>query len=279
MRKIALAMCLVALMFGACGSGDDPSIDAATTPTAIDVTTKDFAFASAPTTVNVDGLATVTVKNEGTEEHEAAILQIGTGKTFDDVKAFFGPSPPPGPPPFTFGGGVTGTAPGSSASATQALPAGSYAFICFVASADGTPHFAKGMLAAFTVTGNSTTSLPLPDGENATGTEYSFNLPKLEAGDTTIRFTNEGKEDHVLGLAKVADGKTAADALKWLTDHHGPPPITAMGGPVAGPGGSNSFVAKLSKGTYVFYCPVPVQGDAARTPHLANGMFQGVTIA
>jgi uncharacterized cupredoxin-like copper-binding protein len=279
MRKIAVAVCLVAVLFAACGKDDNPAVDSGITAAAkIDVTAKDYAFASAPTTVDVERLVTLTVKNEGTEDHEAALLKLTDGKTIDDAKAFLGSQTPSGPPPFAVAGGVTGTAPGTSASVTQALPAGNYAFICFIPGRDGVPHFAKGMLTGFAVTGNSTSSLPLPDGVNAAGTEYSFDLPKLQAGTTTIRFSNKGTDDHVLGIAKVADGKTANDALKWLTDHQGAPPLTFLGGPAAAPGGSNSVTFKFEKGTYVFYCPVPVRGDPARTEHLVKGMFQGVTI-
>jgi hypothetical protein len=269
---------VVAVLFGACGKNDNPSVDTATpAPASINVTTKDFQFAEAPETVSVDNLAKLTLKNEGTEAHEAAILQLTTGKTVDDVSAFL--KAPAAAPPFTVAGGLTAVDPGGTASVTQALPAGSYAFICYVQSPDGAPHFAKGMLKGFSVTGNSTTSLPLPDGVNAIGKEYQFDLPALKAGTTTIRFRNTGTDDHVLGFAKVADGKTADDALKWLTDHQGPPPLSFMGGPAAAPNGANSFQAKLSKGTYVFYCPVPVRGDPNNTPHFLKGMFQGVTIS
>ncbi len=279
MRKIAVAVCLLALLFGACGNDDDPSIEATDEPTAINVTTKDYAFAPAPTTVNVDRLATLTVTNEGTEGHEAALIKLADGKTLDDVRAALSPTAPPGPPPFTLAGGTTGTDPGTSTSVTQALPAGQYAFICFIPAQDGTPHFAKGMLAPLTVTGNSTSSLPLPDGVNATGTEFAFELPKLEAGTTTIRFKNAGQQDHVLGLARVADGKTAEDALAWFKAPTGPPPLKFMGGPAAGPGGSNSFEATLTKGTYVFYCPMPdVTQPRPQPEHVTKGMFAGVTI-
>ncbi|MEY2474279.1 MAG: hypothetical protein QOK28_3608 [Actinomycetota bacterium] len=279
MRKVAIALLMLAALLGACGKNDNPSIDSQTPAAAsINVTTKDFQFADAPTTVTVDNLAKLTIKNEGTEPHEAAIIKLTDGKTVDDVKTFLGSKTPSGPPPFTLGGGTTAVDPGGSASVTQSLPAGSYAFICYVAGQDGVPHFAKGMLAGFSVTGNSTTSLPLPDGVNATGKEFQFDLPALKAGTTTIRFRNAGQQDHVLGFAKVADGKTADDARKWLTDHQGPPPLSFMGGPAAGPGESSSFQAKLSKGTYVFYCPVPDQTDPNKAPHFTKGMFQGVTI-
>lgn len=278
MRRIAVVVCVGAVLFAACGKDDDPAIDSTPKPTEVTVTATDFAFSDAPTSIDVQGLITLTLKNDGAEDHEAAVVKIVEGKTVEDLKGFFA-GPPAGPPPFAVAGGLTATAPGTSASVTQALPSGSYAFICYIPSAsDGKPHFAKGMLSGFTVTGNSTSSLPLPEGVNATGTEYSFDLPALKAGTTTIRFANSGKEDHVLGVARVTDGKTADDALNWLNTHQGPPPLTFMGGPATGPGGRNSFRAKFSKGTYVFYCPVPAADDATRTPHYGKGMFKGVTI-
>jgi hypothetical protein len=278
MRRIAVAVAVVTVLFGACGKNDNPSVDSAGPPaTNLTVTTKDFQFADAPTTVTVDSLAKLTVKNEGTEPHEAAIIKLLDGKTLTDAQTFLASKTPAGPPPFATAGGVTAIDPGATASISQTLPAGAYAFICFIAGQDGVPHFAKGMLSGFSVTGNSTTSLPLPDGVNATGKDFQFDLPALKAGTTTIRFRNNGQQDHVLGLAKVADGKSADDALKWLTDHQGPPPVSFMGGPAAGPGGANSFQAKLSKGTYVFYCPVPDPTD--NKPHFTKGMFQGVTIS
>jgi hypothetical protein len=281
MRRIAVAVVMVAVLFGACGKNDNPSVDNAGPPPAtnINVTAKDFQFSDFPPTVAVDNLAKLTIKNEGTQDHESAILKLADGKTVADVQTFLASKTPSGPPPFALAGGTTATAPGTSSSVTQALPAGSYAFICYVAGPDGVPHFAKGMISPFAVTGNSTTSLPLPDGVNATGKEFQFDLPALKAGTTTIRFTNKGTQDHVLGLARVADGKTADDALKWLKDHQGQPPLTFVGGPAAGPGGSNSFQARLTKGTYVFYCPVPDTGPGGDgQPHFTHGMFQGVTI-
>ena len=78
MRKIAVAVAMVAVLFGACGKNDNPSVDNAGAPAAasINVTTKDFQFADFPATVAVDNLAKLTIKNEGTENHEAAVLKL-----------------------------------------------------------------------------------------------------------------------------------------------------------------------------------------------------------
>src|SRR5690349_6245347 len=127
MRRIAVAMAVVAVLFGACGKNDNPSVDSSTpAPAEINVTTKDFQFATAPTTVAVENLAKLTVKNEGTQAHEAAILKLGDAKTVDDIKTFLSSKTPAGPPPFAVAGGVPAIDPGASASVTQSLPAGSY---------------------------------------------------------------------------------------------------------------------------------------------------------
>ena len=168
MRKIAVVVCLVTLALSACGKDDSPTIDAGPRASSISITAKEYSF-TAETSVVVDGLANITLKNEGAEPHNAGLLRVADGKTVADVTAFFtSQTPPAGPPPFSVAGGSSVVDPGESSTVTQAVPAGTYAFFCFVPAPDGTPHYLKGMTAPITVTGNSTTSLPLPDGENAT---------------------------------------------------------------------------------------------------------------
>ena len=49
-------------------------------------------------------------------------------------------------------GGPTGVQPGEARSTTSNLTPGHYVFLCFVQSADGVPHLAKGMIAPLEVT-------------------------------------------------------------------------------------------------------------------------------
>ncbi|MEY2398340.1 MAG: hypothetical protein QOJ00_1514 [Actinomycetota bacterium] len=282
MRKIAVVVCLLSLAFAACGKDDSPTVDATPKPTVINVEATDsngtYKF-GVDATAEVDNLASIVVKNTGQQPHQAALIKIADGKTLDDAKAFLsaeGSAAPAGPPPFTVGGGTTVIDPGGSATVTQSLPAGSYAFFCFVPGPDRAPHFVKGMTAAITITGTSTASLPLPEGENATASEYKYDLPALKAGTTVLRTTNAGKQDHEFQLGRLADGKTAADALAWLNNPQGPPPMASIAGPVVGVGGSNSFKLTLQKGTYVVFCRIPDQTDGK--PHFQHGMFQGFTI-
>lgn len=282
MRKIAMAMCLLSLVFAACGSDDSPTIDddALPKPAAIAITPVEnngtYGF-NAPTSVTVDNLAEITLDNsEAKEAHQAALIKLVDGKTADDAKAFFGATTPSGPPPFTVAGGTTAVDPGGKIDVSQTLPSGTYVFLCFVPDATGAPHFAKGMTATINVTGNSTTSLPLPDGENTTAKEYGYELPSLKAGTTTLRAINEGKQDHEYQFGLLADGKKATDALAWLSNPQGPPPFAHVGGPVIGVGGSNSVKLTLKKGEYVVFCNIPDQTDGK--PHSAHGMFQGFSV-
>ena len=114
------------------------------------LTLKDFSF-------DLDSLSagkhTVTVKNDGPQPHEATIVKLNDGVTVDTIKGMLTASPAPsGPPPWTDVGGVTGIAPGGTASFDVDLPAGNYAFICFVPDpATGKAHFELGMIGSLTI--------------------------------------------------------------------------------------------------------------------------------
>ncbi len=282
MRKIAAVVCLLSLAFAACGKDDDPTVDNATPePAKVTITPVEnngtYGF-NVPATLTVDNLAEFTLDNSSaTEAHQAALLKVGDGKTVDDVKAFLSnQGAPTGPPPFSVGGGTTAVDPGGKIDVTQTLPAGTYVFMCFVPDATGAPHFAKGMTAQMLVTGTSTTSLPLPDGENSTTKEYGYELPSLKAGSTVLRTTNNGQQDHEYQFGLLADGKKSEDALAWLSNPQGPPPFAHVGGPVIGVGGSNAVKLNLQRGAYVVFCNIPDQADGK--PHSAHGMFQGFSV-
>jgi plastocyanin len=125
-------------------TADVPSGDAA-------VTLQDFAF------VGLDKLSTgphtVTVKNAGPQPHEATIVKLADGVAAGDLVAMFtSTTAPAGPPPFTTAGGVAGIAVGDTVTMDVDLPAGNYAFVCFVPDAKtGAPHAALGMIAPLTI--------------------------------------------------------------------------------------------------------------------------------
>jgi hypothetical protein len=120
------------------------------------LTLKDFSF-------DLDSLAagkhTVTVKNDGPQPHEATIVKLNDGVTVDTIRGMLAASPAPsgsaatsGPPPWTDVGGLTGIAPGTTANMDVDLPAGNYAFICFIPDpATGKAHFELGMFGPLNV--------------------------------------------------------------------------------------------------------------------------------
>ncbi len=114
------------------------------------LTLKDFSFDLDSLTA---GKHTVTVKNDGPQPHEATIVRLKDGVTVDTIRSMVTASPAPsGPPPWTDVGGVTGVAPGTTVNMDVDLPAGNYAFICFVPDqATGKPHFELGMIGALTI--------------------------------------------------------------------------------------------------------------------------------
>jgi uncharacterized cupredoxin-like copper-binding protein len=125
-------------------AGSLPAGDAA-------VALQDFAFVGLDTLT--PGKHTIAVANKGPQPHEAGILKLADGKTVADIVAMFtATTPPAGPPPWTDAGGLSGIAVGATVTMDVDLPAGNYAFICFVPdAATGKPHAALGMVGGFTV--------------------------------------------------------------------------------------------------------------------------------
>lgn len=96
-----------------------------------------------------DGTHMLAVANDGTEAHEMVIARLDDGASIDEViDAMHSGTPPP----FTPVGGLQAIPPGPSARLRLHLAPGRYAAICFVPSADGTPHVDKGMIKEVTIT-------------------------------------------------------------------------------------------------------------------------------
>lgn len=90
----------------------------------------------------------VRVINNGAITHELAIYRVADGHTFDEAKGFFlDRASAEGPPPVTAAGGVTPIKPGTSVLVDLDLQPGTYVFICFLPTADGSDHLHEGMVA------------------------------------------------------------------------------------------------------------------------------------
>ena len=115
----------------------------------------DFAYPTMPEMHA--GPMVLEVTNSGTEPHEMVVMRL-EGIGLDELMPMMmePPAPgetPPGPPPFTFVGGMQGLMPGDRGWVTLDLTPGEYALICFIPSPanEGRPHVALGMVRAFTV--------------------------------------------------------------------------------------------------------------------------------
>jgi len=118
----------------------------------------------------------------------------------------------------TLYGGVNTLDPGQSGEAILNLPSGEYASICFVSGADNIPHYMKGMITHFSVTGSSNGSVAQPESTaEVMLKDFTFVLPNtIPSGPVTLKVTNQGPQPHELDLLKLAQGKTLQDAETFL---------------------------------------------------------------
>ena len=240
-------------------------------PNVVTVVANDYKF-EAPAEIPA-GLTKFVLKGAGQQIHHATIARLDDGKTVADLQAAF---KTPGPPPswVTFVGGPNVPDPGAEANATVDLAPGNYALICFVDTPDKVPHFAKGMVHGFTVTGTPANAMAPTADVNLVLNDYAFNFDKpLAAGRHTIKVTNPAAQDHEIQLIQLDSGKTLSDMQQWIAKMSGPAPGRAVGGIASmKPGTTNYFEVDLTPGEYVTICFIPDKGDGK--PHYEHGMVR-----
>jgi uncharacterized cupredoxin-like copper-binding protein len=246
----------------------------------LSVTALDFSFelpASAP-----GGPTTITLANKGQDEHQAQTALIAEGKTIEDViAALQGPDETAAFALLTFTGGPTGVVPGAEATVAVDLAPGNYAFLCFIAGADGVPHIAKGMVAPLEVTEPATAG-ELPEGDaEVAAKDFSFEPPdRLSAGTQTVTLTNDGPQPHEAALVRLNEGTTVEDIQAIIASGEppsGPPPWVSAGGSTAiMPGDQTTMTLELQAGEYAFVCFVP--DPASGKPHIDLGMIAPLTV-
>ncbi len=286
------AFVAAAILATACGGNDNAQGDTAGTaqgtapaatqsaqagPNVVTFTAKDFVF-EGPTEIPA-GVTTIQLVNQGPELHHATLVKLEEGRTGSDYIQALRPGAPPPAWAQTLGG-PNAPAPGESANATQTLEAGSYAFVCFIPSPDGTPHFAKGMVHNFRVTPTSTASAAEPQADIVMRLDdYKFELSRpITAGTHTFRVENVGPQHHEIQLVQLAPGKTAKDVIQWVHAPKGPPPGKPLGG-IAGtdPNTHAYFTANITPGEYALICFLPDHKDGKE--HYEHGMVQQITVS
>ena len=285
-RLLMLAALMGLLLFGACGGDQDPAVedaadeaDQAAEPEIheVELEAKDYSYVM-PKEVE-GGLVEFTMKNTGKELHIAALFKVDDGKTFADAAKDLQSSTPPADPASEEVGGMASTSPGLSTNETIALEAGTYYFACFIPSADGKPHVAKGMVQPFEVTeSEGEAEAPKADGV-VTAKDFSFTTDyKAKAGEQVIRLTNDGTQAHEITLVEFQAGKGPGDLQAWFSKPEGPPPATFSGGPVIAKGMDAIWTTPaLAAGkSYFFMCLIPDPADGV--PHVAKGMVLPVAV-
>lgn len=318
MTRLAAVVALSAVTLGLAACGDKDKKETATstpteapktatpaaTPAAAQPATiaaSDFAFAVAGQVV--PGIQTITFKNGGKEDHELQLVSLDQGKTLADVQKLLSTPGTPIPDWVKFNGGAWAIPAGAQSTMTAKLDAKSYILLCFVESADGKPHFAKGMVGALDVKGTEAKDAAPTATLSIEATDYAFKAPaEASAGKATISLKNSGKEAHFAGLIRVPDGVPFETFMKGLLTP--PATATATASPKASPaatgtataaataaapaasgysggvgalssGGQAWSTTELKAGTYAIVCFVP---DAKGVPHAALGMASKLTV-
>jgi uncharacterized cupredoxin-like copper-binding protein len=271
---LATALCFVCVYVFSTFPTAQAKPAATVAPPVIDVMTTDYAF-DAPDTLPA-GLVTVRLMNHGQEPHHAQLLRLNDGVSFDDFAAALQSEGESALRLVTLTGGPGAMSPFKSGEVTVDLTPGQYALACFIPSADGVPHLAKGMLKPVTVV--AADSQPELAAPTSTGTltmrDFGFDMPdKLASGPTTFTVTNAGPQPHEMNILKLAPGASASDVLAWQPDQGTPPPFEAVGGLNGlSQGGSSYMTIDLQPGTYVAICNIPDPGSGV--PHSHLGMIR-----
>jgi plastocyanin len=248
----------------------------AAAPNLVTVTAREFAF-GAPATISA-GLTTVRLVNEGKEMHHVQLIRLDAGHTVAELMELAKTAGEPIPAWAKFVGGPNVHAPGAHSEATMVLEPGEYALVCFIPSADGVPHIAKGMVKPLTVVPATPNSVVGTADVTMTLRDYAFETtPEITAGKRTVEVVNAAAQPHEVVLMRLEPGKTPQDLLAWVQTQQGPPPALPMGGTsFLSQGERNQITADFTPGEYVLLCFVPDAGDGR--PHVAHGLVRQFTV-
>jgi uncharacterized cupredoxin-like copper-binding protein len=255
-----------------------PAQAPASSPPVIDIMASDYAF-DAPDMLPA-GLVTVRLMNHGQEPHHAQLLRLNDGVTLDEFTSALQAEGDAALGMVTVAGGPGALDPHKTTEVTLDLAPGTYVLACFIASPDGVPHLAKGMLKPFTVASAPADASAAPQ-VNGTLTlrDFTFDIPDtIPAGKVTYKVVNQGPQPHELNILKLAPGKTTQDVLAWMADPSTPPPFEAVGG-MNGLGAAvdGYMTVDLQPGSYVAICNIPDPGSG--WPHSRLGMIRTFTVS
>jgi hypothetical protein len=265
------AVALLALLAAAaCTDSNDTSDESALTPR-VTVLASEYSY-QMPDEIQA-GTATLTLRNEGAEPHHAQLARLKPGVTQEQLMARLRQDPEGAVASLlSFTGGPASVPPAGSQEVTLDLAPGDYVMLCFVPSADGVPHLAKGMFRPFRGTASPAEAQPPPAEGEVVLRDFSFTVPDVDANRTSIKVTNAGPQPHEMVIVRPAEDATLEDVRAFVSTLTGPPPFTDAGGMQAlDPGASGWLTLDLSPGRYVMVCAVPDPATGRR--HVDLGMI------
>lgn len=136
---------------------------------------------------------------------------------------------------------------------------------------------------------SATASATAAGEENAvaiSGIDYGFSVTGTpKQGLTRITFENTGQDFHMAAIARLNDGKSAADALTALQSEDESDDAEVLQSPdtyldgnpsLLTPGARTTTYAQLAAGKYAIICFLPAKDDGQ--PHFAKGMISELTV-
>jgi hypothetical protein len=276
---------IATLVIAACGS--QSSAPSTTTPTstpqvlpAITIKAVDYSFQQ-PKSIPA-GLVDVTLTNDGKMNHSLQIFRLNDGVSYDQFFTALKNNDPKFVGMVKAYGGANSILPGQSQEVILNLQQpGQYVSLCFDSDADNVPHFIKGMITQFTVTGSPSNQMQSPkDNGEIVLRDFSFQLPNsIPSGPVTLKVTNQGPQIHEADIVRLAQGKTLQDLQNFLNQPNptGAPPFESAGGLGAIQAGTSAWLKlNLKPGNYAVVCFVP---DAKTgKPHFMLGMLNSFTV-
>lgn len=166
------------------------------------------------------GLTTIQLKNFGRETHEVGLVRLKDGATVDQFRAAAAKDEESAYQLGTLEGGPNRIGPQGTSEVILDLAAGQYALACFVNTADGVTHAAKGMVLPLQVTAATAPATAMPAGNGTfalggNGVEWPTTLP---AGRSMYRVTNKADAVREFFVGRLATGKTVDDLKHALAD-------------------------------------------------------------
>lgn len=290
---VVIAASAAAVALAACGSSSSSSSSsnaAAAKPNTLALTISESGKTSVYTgpATTAGGLLQVQLTNKGKMPHGAQLVLIVGNHTPAQALAQIANPSNKTPSWIRAEGGVGYASPGTTATATDDVPAGNYLVFDVAALGGGGPGSGPPAYRALTVTPGTAGALPATTASvtaaNPGKDKYKWEISGLKAGANQITFNSKGKIAlHILTVVRLKGHPTDAQIEKALNSNSNgpPPPFIDVNAPTpqtaALDGGKSQTTAlNLPPGRYVFFCPLHDRNGGK--PHFLEGLLKQVVI-